>query len=60
MQGARKLTPLQIRLPVELRRWLKTAAETNLRSMNSEIVANLEASRKTVLANQAKKREEPA
>lgn len=45
MQGARTINPLQVRLPAELREWLKLQAEINLRSLNSEIVARLEASR---------------
>ncbi len=46
MEGARGINPLQIRLPHELREWLKAEAERNRRSLNSEIVARLEASQK--------------
>lgn len=45
MEGARQISPLQIRLPHELREWLKVEAERNRRSLNSEVVARLEASR---------------
>jgi hypothetical protein len=45
MQGARKINPMQIRLPSELKTWLKTKAAENLRSLNSEIVAHLEAAK---------------
>jgi hypothetical protein len=45
MEGARKINPLQVRLPPDLREWLKQEAEINHRSMNSEIVLRLEASR---------------
>ena len=42
MQGARNITPLQVRCPPELREWLKVSAAQNHRSLNSEIVAMLE------------------
>lgn len=45
MEGARKISPMQIRLPIALRTWLKESAGKNMRSMNSEIVARLEASK---------------
>jgi predicted HicB family RNase H-like nuclease len=45
MDGARKIAPLQVRCPPELREWLKAQAAENRRSLNSEIVARLEASR---------------
>ena len=45
MDGARKIAPLQVRCPPELREWLKAQAAENHRSLNSEIVARLETSR---------------
>lgn len=51
MQGARKISPLQVRLPLELREWLKAEAAKNQRSLNGEIVARLEASRAHTTAN---------
>lgn len=45
MDGARKIPPLQVRCPPELREWLKAQAAQNRRSLNSEIVARLELSR---------------
>lgn len=36
--------PLRIRLPVEIKKLVQTAAAANRRSMNAEIVARLEAS----------------
>lgn len=50
MEGARQISPLQVRLPLELREWLKAEAERNRRSLNSEIVARLEASRQLPIA----------
>jgi predicted HicB family RNase H-like nuclease len=44
MEGARKISPMQVRLPPELREWLKTEAARNHRSLNSEIVMRLQAS----------------
>lgn len=46
MKGARQLIPSPIRLPQDLKEWLKEKAEGNFRSMNSEVVARLEESRK--------------
>jgi len=45
MEGARQISPLQVRLPLELREWLKAEAARNHRSLNSEIVMRLQASR---------------
>ena len=45
MEGARKINPLQVRLPLDLREWLKQQAELNHRSLNGEIVVRLESSR---------------
>ena len=52
MDGARKITPLQVRCPPELREWLKAQAALNHRSQNSEIVARLELSRTLASASQ--------
>ena len=43
MEGARKIAPLQVRMPPELREWLKVEAARNHRSLNSEIVMRLQA-----------------
>lgn len=45
MEGARKISPLQVRFPPELKDWLKAQALQNRRSLNSEIVALLEQTR---------------
>jgi len=45
MEGARKISPLQVRFPPELKEWLKAQALQNRRSLNSEIVALLERTR---------------
>lgn len=46
MPPKQKIIPTQIRIPVELILWLKHQAIDNYRSMNSEIVARLEDSRR--------------
>lgn len=51
MEGARKISPLQVRMPPELREWLKSEAAKNHRSLNSEIVARLETSKAETTAN---------
>ena len=35
------ISPVPVRMPVEVRDWLKAKAAANLRSLNSEIVALL-------------------
>ncbi|MFD1244787.1 Arc family DNA-binding protein [Paralysiella testudinis] len=45
----RNIAPFGLRLPEELKAWLKQQAAQNHRSLNSEILARLEASRKAVL-----------
>lgn len=45
MEGNSKLAPSPVRLPPELKAWLKREANGNRRSMNSEVVARLEESR---------------
>ncbi len=46
MQGNGKLAPSPVRLRQDLKDWLKHRAVDNRRSMNSEVVARLEESRK--------------
>jgi len=41
----RDIKPLGIRMPEELKQWLKDQAEKNMRSLNSELVIRLQASR---------------
>lgn len=45
MQGNGKLAPSPVRLPPNLKDWLKHQAAQNRRSMNSEVVLRLEQSR---------------
>lgn len=45
MKGTGLLAPSPIRLPQELKDWLKHQAIDNRRSFNSEVVHRLEASR---------------
>jgi predicted HicB family RNase H-like nuclease len=51
MEGARKISPLQVRFPPELKEWLKAQALQNRRSLNSEIVTLLEQVRASVEAS---------
>lgn len=44
MQGNGKLSPSPVRIPQEMKDWLKHKAIDNRRSFNSEIVARLEQS----------------
>lgn len=46
MQGFGKIAPSPVRLPQELKDWLKHKAIDNRRSFNSEVWARLEQSRK--------------
>lgn len=46
MQGAREIKPLGVRIPDDLRQWLKHRAVDNRRSLNAEIVVRLEESRR--------------
>ena len=46
MQGNGKLAPSPVRLPQELKDWLKHKAIDNRRSFNSEVLARLEESQK--------------
>ncbi|WP_141111155.1 Arc family DNA-binding protein [Chromobacterium haemolyticum] len=46
MKNARNITATPIRIPEELKNWLKHKAIDNYRSLNGEIVARLEESRK--------------
>lgn len=54
MQGNKTRAPSPVRLPEELKQWLKHKAIDNFRSLNSEIVARLEQSRKTEEAQDEK------
>ncbi|WP_426391927.1 Arc family DNA-binding protein [Variovorax sp. R-27] len=45
MKGIGHLAPSPIRLPPDLKDWLKHQAINNHRSMNSEVIARLEESR---------------
>lgn len=50
MKDARKISPTPVRLPDELRIWLKHQAIDNRRSLNSEITIRLEQSQAQQLA----------
>lgn len=39
--ATKQIAPTPVRLPVELKEWLKARAEKNLRSVNAEIIALL-------------------
>lgn len=54
MQGKKTLAPSPVRLPEDLKQWLKHKAVDNFRSMNSEIIARLEQSRKAEEAQHEK------
>ncbi len=45
MKGMGKVPPLQVRIPDELKTWLKHQAVDNRRSLNGEILIRLEQSR---------------
>lgn len=47
MQGNGKLAPSPVRIPQELKDWLKHKAIDNRRSFNSEVLARLEESQKS-------------
>lgn len=47
MQGNSKLAPSPMRLPQDLKDWLKHKAIDNRRSFNSEVLTRLEESRRT-------------
>ena len=49
MESAKKRTSIQVRMPAGLKDWLKGKAKTNFRSLNGEIVARLEGSKKAVM-----------
>lgn len=46
MEGNKTRAPSPVRLPEDLKQWLKHKAVDNFRSLNSEIIARLEQSRK--------------
>ena len=45
MKGMKVVPPMQVRLPDELKTWLKHQAIDNRRSLNSELLHRLEQSR---------------
>lgn len=53
MKNARTVPPLVVRLPDELKSWLKHQAIDNRRSLTSEIQIRLEQSRSQELSNKA-------
>lgn len=55
----KQMPPMPIRLPTELKEWLKAQAESNHRSVNAEITAILLAERKKQ-ERRLKQRVEPA
>lgn len=54
MEGNKHRAPSPVRMPEELKQWLKHKAVDNFRSLNSEIVARLEQSRKSEEAKHGK------
>jgi plasmid stability protein len=54
MDGTPKIKPTLVRLPDELKEWLKQRAAENFRSMNGEIVARLQES----MTEEKRKKEE--
>lgn len=50
MTDAKKTNPIQVRLPEDLKTWLKHQAVDNRRSLNSELIHRLEQSRTAQLA----------
>lgn len=53
MQETGKLAPSPIRIPQELKDWLKHKAIDNRRSFNSEVLARLEQSREAEIQHAA-------
>lgn len=54
MQSSKKMAPSPVRIPDELKQWLKHKAVDNFRSLNGEIIARLEQSRKAEEAQHEK------
>lgn len=54
MKDNKRLAPSPVRIPAELKQWIKHKAVDNFRSFNSEVVARLEASRKAEEAQHEK------
>jgi hypothetical protein len=46
MPKSKQMAPTPVRLPAELKDWVKALAEANLRSVNAEIIAILMAERR--------------
>lgn len=59
MAKTTQMPPTPIRLPTDLKEWVKSSAESNCRSVNAEIIAILLAERKRQ-EKRLKQREEPA
>lgn len=55
MKGNSQLVPSPVRLPQELKDWLRHRAIDNRRSMNSEVTIRLEESRQRELAQKGVK-----
>ena len=55
MKGIGLLAPSPVRLPVELKDWLKHRAIDNRRSFNSEVIDRLERTRQQDLREAAQK-----
>ncbi|MEJ1465008.1 MAG: Arc family DNA-binding protein [Candidatus Sedimenticola sp. (ex Thyasira tokunagai)] len=55
MKDARQIPPMRVRLPEDLKAYIKKKAEKNMRSINSEVVMRLEESRKRDQANEQQK-----
>ncbi len=55
MAKSKQQTPTPVRLPDDLKGWVKASADGNLRSVNAEIVAILMAERKRQEKRAAKK-----
>ena len=54
MESTKSRAPSPVRLPEDLKQWLKHKAVDNFRSLNSEIIARLEQSRKAEEAQHEK------
>lgn len=59
MQVENKQKPLGVRMPDELKQWLKHQAVDNRRSLNAEILVRLEESRRQGEAPEGAKKKSP-
>lgn len=48
MEGARNIPPLQVRMPIDLKAWIKASAQANRRSLNAELVILLEQAKEQI------------